>query len=100
MSKLEFLDIFDVGILASYDVRDGEKKLYYEKFDEARMLEMRIDTRPSFPSDKTTFSLANITRHRNIRYFSAVLQSNMTFDLEVLLEDSFRNSLNWLFNNS
>ena len=94
---MEVLEVFDVTILASYTIIDGEKKLFYEKFDEDKMSEMRIETRPSFPSDKITISLSNITRDRNIRYFSAVFDFNKKFGLEVLFEDSLRNSLNFSF---
>ena len=58
------------------------------------MTEMMIDTRPTYPSSKLTFTIANITKDKAIRFFNIYLTLNGTFDVDVVLEDSKRNFLN------
>ena len=51
---------------------------------------MMIDTRPRYPSNKLTFTIANITKGTNIRFLDINLNLNSKFDVDLLLEDSKR----------
>ena len=56
------------------------------------MGDMLIDpTRVSYPSDKFSFSISDITRHKTIRWFNLIINLNGKYDVQVLLEDSRRN---------
>ena len=65
---------------------------------------MIIETRPSYPANKLTFSIANITKNKAIRFFDINLNLNGQFDVDVTLEDPNRNLSNsfipflWLLN--
>ena len=59
-------------------------------------MEMIIETRPRYPSNKLTFTIANIAKGTTIRYFTINFKSNATFDVDVFLEDSKRNFVNSL----
>ena len=53
-----------------------------------------ITTRPTYPSSKLTFTIANETKNKDIRFFTIGLTSNKQFDVDLVLEDSKRNFLN------
>ena len=57
---------------------------------------MMIQTRPSYPSNKLTFTIANLTKNKAIRFFDINLELNEQFDVDVILEDPNRNFLNSL----
>ena len=56
--------------------------------------------RPSYPSTKNTFTIANITKGKTILFFNINLFNlNGRFDVDIIFEDSQRNflsSFNWL----
>ena len=85
--------MLDVMILASYIVKGGEKKLFYNKFDVAKLQEIMLESRPSFPSDKITLNISDITKHRHIRYLTFIFNCTDKFGLETVFEDSQRNSM-------
>ena len=85
--------MFDVMILAAYIVKDGEKKLFYNKFDVEKLQEIMLESRPSFPSDKITLNIADIIKHRHIRYLTFIFNCTDKFGLETVFEDSKRNSM-------
>ena len=70
----------------------GERRLDYSYLP-ANMEEMNmmIETRPRFPSDKLTFTIADITEVPPIRYFDIYFFMTGQFDLDFVLEDSRRN---------
>ena len=79
--------------------------LYYKSRDQSLLdltvtnmtkMKMMIATRPSYPSNKLTFTIANLTKDRVIRYLDFVIQLNQQYDVDVILEDSKR----WAFFNS
>ena len=58
-------------------------------------MKMMIETRPRYPSNKLTFTMANITKGKRIHFLNIKLNSSNTiFDVDVSLEDSKRNFLN------
>ena len=58
-------------------------------------MQMMIDTRPTrYPSNKRTFTIADITKNKQIRTLDIYLNLSAKFDVNVLLEDSKRNFLN------
>ena len=85
--------MLDVMILASYIVKDGEKKLFYNKFDVEKLQEIMLESRPSFPSDKITLNIAEIIKRRHIRYLTFIFNCTDKFGLETVFEDSQRNSM-------
>ena len=92
------LEIFESIDLMYYNITDEitESETYdfgLNLTDKAGMT-MTIDTRPTYPSSKLTFSIANLTKHKAIRFFNLGLFLNEQFDIDVVLEDSKRNFLN------
>ena len=57
------------------------------------MTEMIIKTRSSYPSDKITFTIADLTKNKAIRFFMIGMNLNGLFDVDLVLEDSQRNFL-------
>ena len=55
-----------------------------------------VCTRPTYPSSRLTFSIANFTKDKAIRFFNIGLILNEKYDIDVVLEDSKRNFLNSL----
>ena len=66
---------------------------FYEYFEVREMIEkeMMMETRPRYPSNKLSFTIANITKEKSIRFFNIYLTLNWQFDVDVVLEDSKRN---------
>ena len=86
------LDVFG-AIDLSYYITDQKTKSKSEWFWVREMTEkIMIETRPRFPSDKLSLTIADITKDKLIRYFCIYLK-NGQFDLNVILEDSQRNFL-------
>ena len=56
-------------------------------------MKMMIETRPRYPSDKYTFTIADITKNKHIRWCDIGLNLKRRFDVDVVLEDSQRNFL-------
>ena len=54
---------------------------------------MMIETRPRYPSDKLSFTIADVTKEKSIRYLNIYLNLNGQFDVNVILESSQRNFL-------
>ena len=94
--KLDVLEIID---FVSFEYKNVSNKIVEsqtEYFDLTNMTEMRmmIKTRPRYPTNTLTLSIANITNHKNIRFFNIWLQLNGQYDVDVVLEDSNRKCLN------
>ena len=96
-AKLDVRNVFDFLHLYYYNnLPNQEKESQEDSFSYTNITEknMMIGTWPRYPSDQFTFSIANITKHRTIRYLGLELNSNKVFDVDVVLEDSKRNFLN------
>ena len=88
-AKLDVLEVFDWVTLEIKNTDEIDLEV-------ANMTEMKmmIETRPRYPSDKITFTIADITKNKAIRFFNIGLKWNRRFDVDVVLEDSKRDFLN------
>ena len=57
-------------------------------------MEMVIENRPSYPSNKLTFTIADEIKDKVIKFFSIYLNLNDKYDVDLVLEDSKRNFMN------
>ena len=95
-AKLDVLNVFDSIDNVYYNITDEVTKNQFDSFWIRNMTEMgmMIDTRPSYPSNKITFTTADITKGITIRYINInLLNLKGQFDIDVVLEDSQRNFL-------
>ena len=88
-AKLDVLEVLGWVSLQVKNVWD-EIEIEVEDMSDRKML---IDTRPRYPSDKITFTIADLTKNRAIHYFNIGLNLNGQFDVDVVLEDSQRDFL-------
>ena len=76
-----------------YSIPDEGEKGQWVSFDETEMETME-KKRPSYPSTKNTFTIANITKGKTILFFNINLFNlNGRFDVDIIFEDSQRNFL-------
>ena len=54
---------------------------------------MILPTRSIYPSDKMTFTLADLPRDKTISFLNIYLEMNEQFDVSLVLEDSKRKEL-------
>ena len=85
------LDVIDI-VDFSYYSTDQRTSFNYFVVREMIEKEMMMETRPRFPSNKLSFTIANITKDKLIRYFSIYMLYGQ-FDVNIILEDSQRNFL-------
>ena len=69
-SKFDVLDVFHKSELKYFTKTDGKKSMRHDVFERRDISEMKIETRPTYPSDRLTFAQANISRALSIRYFN------------------------------
>ena len=50
----------------------------------------------TYPSDKLSLNIANLTKFKRMRWFNMFFQLNGKYDIEVLFEDSKRNSQHYI----
>ena len=86
------LEVFDLVDFVYYNMTDRITKSNSEKYWLTNLTSkmMRLDKRPSYPADKLTFTIDNITRNRDIRFLNVYLNLNGQFDVDLILEDSKR----------
>ena len=95
-AKLDVLNVFNSIDNVYYNITDDVAENQFDSFSIKNMIEMKmlIETRPSYPSNKITFTTADITKGITIRYINInLLNLNGQFDIDVVLEDSQRNFL-------
>ena len=93
--KMDMVEVLDSIGYDYYNVTDEIEKSQWNSFrvtDMAKM-KMMIETRPRYPSDKLTFTIADVTKHKDTRVLYINLNLNEQFDVDVVLEDSQRNSV-------
>ena len=95
-AKLDVSEVFEFMELLSYNMTDEITESQIDWFSLPNMTKMMRETRPTYPSSKLTFSIANLAKHKAIRFFNLGLILNEQFDIDVVLEDSKRNFLNSL----
>ena len=94
--KLDVLEAFKSMDLHYYNINeDITESKWTDLLGVKQMtdIKMIIKTRPRYPSDRLTFSIANITKHRVILFFNIWLNLTGQFYIDVVLEDSLRNFL-------
>ena len=90
--KVNVSEIFGSTSLEYFNITDEITESQNDDFWLTNMV--TITTRPTYPSSKLTFTIANETINKDIRFFNIYLTSNQQFDVDVVLEDSKRNFLN------
>ena len=90
--KLDVSEIFEYMDLAYFNITDEITESQNDYFWLTDIV--TITTRPTYPSSKLTFSIANATKNKDIRFLTIGLTSNKQFDVEAVLEDSKRDFLN------
>ena len=101
-----FLDILEESKFSVSDVFNGVTFDYWytgsegKEFDrlsfnlaDLKNKSMILPTRSIYPSDKMTFTLANLHRDRTISFLNIYLEMNEQFDVALVLEDSKRKEL-------
>ena len=86
------LDVLQSTDLSYYST--DQRTNFHKYFWVSEMIEkeMIMETRPRYPSNKLSFTIANITKDKLIRYFSIYMLYGQ-FDVNIILEDSQRNFL-------
>ena len=95
-AKLDVLNVFNSIDNVYYNITDDVAENQFDSFSIKNMIEMKmlIETRPSYPSNKITFTTADITKGRTIRFININFWNlEGQFDLDVVLEDTQRNFL-------
>ena len=95
-AKLDVLNVFDSIDNVYYNITGEVEENKIDSYSIRNMTEMNmvIETRPSYPSNKITFTTADITKGITIRYINInLLNLKGQFDIDVVLEDSQRNFL-------
>ena len=89
---MEVFDFLNIIYHNTTDQNLGSKEPILDTYWSTNMTEkkMMIETRPRYPSNKLTFTIANITKGTNIRFLDIILNLNAKFDVDLLLEDSKR----------
>ena len=98
-SKLDVLDVLESTDFTYYVTDNQKTQSKSDSFSVDEMTEMKmiIDARPRYPSNKLSFTIANITKDKHIRFFNIYLNLNEQFDVDVVLENSQRNLQNSSF---
>ena len=95
--KYDVSEVFNSIYLDYHNISHQIVKSESAEFDltEMKKMMMLINTKPTYPSSKLTFTISNITKYRVIEFFDILLPNlNGTFDVDVVLEASKRNFLN------
>ena len=85
------MDVF--GDIELLDITDQTENLLVENMTERKMI---IETRPSYPANKLTFTIADFTKDKVIKFFNIYFDLNeqYQYDVGVVMEDSKRNFMN------
>ena len=91
--KFDVSEILDSIALVYHNITNEISKSKDDEYNLRKMTEMMmmVDSRPTYPSSKLTFSIANITKNKATRFFNIYLNLNGTVDVDIILEDSKRN---------
>ena len=94
-AKLDVSEVFE-WLDLQFSIPDQGEKKQWVSFDVKTVRDMKImkESRPSYPSTKLTFNIANITQGKPIRWFNIdLLNLNGRFDVNLIMEDTLRNFL-------
>ena len=89
------MKIFKSLEMAYYNIGDLNAGSQYDVYLPSNMTEMKmmIETRPRYPSNKLTFTIANIANGITFHFIDIHLNA-YEIDVDLFLEDSKRNLLN------
>ena len=87
------MEVFESLDIVYYNTENQDT---FDTYSPTNMIEMKmmIKTRPRYPSNKLTFTIANIAKGKNIFFLNINLNSTAKFGIDLSLEDSKRNILN------
>ena len=88
------MKIFEYLEVSYYNTEDDNRGSIFDYYTPTNMTEMMIKTRPRYPSNKLTFTIANLIKGKIIRYVALYFNSYVITDVDLFLEDSRRNLLN------
>ena len=86
------MDRFDKVGLDYYYYSNEKKEFDSAYFNISQMKRLMIMTRPTYPSEKMTFSLAKVcSKNKFVYFFNIYVKLHKHFDVRLILEDSRRN---------
>ena len=86
-TKYNLSGVFESGMMAYYSENRNVKNNWFGRKD------FQLNTSgTTYPSDKLSLNIANLTKFKRMRWFNMFFQLNGKYDIEVLFEDSKRNS--------
>ena len=95
------LDIYRIAKFDVSEVLGYDSHLFYNTFANDKkqwnylkisLRDVLMDKRVSYPTDRLTFSINNLTRHKTLRWLNLEINLNGKHDIQLLLEDSRRNN--------
>ena len=95
-SKFDIISAFNGLELVVYHESSGEIELqvYNLTLTVKDMEKMMVETRPCYPTDKLTFSIADLTRDKTIQFLGLMFFSNKSEykfnSISIMLEDTQR----------
>ena len=95
-SKFDIISAFNGLELVVYHEGSGgsELKVHNLTLRVKDMEKMMVETRPCYPTDKLTFSIADLTRDKTIQFLGLMFYSNhRKYDISVMLEDRQRSDI-------
>ena len=95
-SKFDITSAFAGSEFIAYHERSGERELqvYDLNLTVKDMEKMMVETRPCYPTDKLTFSIADLTRDKTIQFLGLMFNSShRKYDISVMLEDRQRSDI-------
>ena len=87
------------SLIMAYQNTDQNEGSRLDNYLPSNMTEMKmmIETRPRYPSNKLTFTIADIVKDKPLIFFNIYISLNAKFDVDVILEDSKRYNINSFF---
>ena len=99
-SRVDVMKVFVSFDMAYYNTSDQNARSQTDTYFATNMTEMKmmIETRPRYPSNKLTFTIAKLMKGKAIRIINInfEIDSNAKLDVDLFFEDSKRNFLNSL----
>ena len=97
-SRIDVMKVFKSFEMA-YDNIADQNSGGFDSYLPTNMVEMKmmIETRPRYPSNKLTFTIADIVKDKPLNFLNIFFSLNAKFDVDVILEDSKRHNINSFF---
>ena len=89
------MKVFKSLEMAYYINADQNAGIQFDSFWPTNMTEMMIETRPRYPSNKLTFTIANnLVKGTTFQFFNIYLSSYGESNIDIFMEDSKRKFMN------